>query len=84
MPWRMVIVTACRTQKFSRQQVMDALVAIELDNLSDGIQHQLTLPSLPARVAAITEAINLCMPHANPEVRALFRGPFRCRGSAFG
>lgn len=60
---------------FSRQQVIDALVAIELDNLADGIQQRLALPSASARIAAIAEAIDLCMPHANPEVRALLEGP---------
>jgi hypothetical protein len=60
---------------FSRQQVIDALVAIELDNLAEGIQHRLALPSASARIAAIAEAIDLCMPHANPEVRALLSGP---------
>jgi hypothetical protein len=60
---------------FSRQQVIDALVAIELDNLAEGIQHRLALPSVSARIAAIAEAIDLCMPHANPEVRALLSGP---------
>ncbi len=61
--------------QFSRQQVVDAIVAIELDNLADGIQHRLALPSASARVAAITEVIDLCMPHADPEVRALLAGP---------
>jgi hypothetical protein len=61
--------------QFSRQQVIDAIVAIELDNLADGIQHRLALTSVPARAAAIAEAIDLCMPHADPEVRALLAGP---------
>ena len=66
---------ALPSAKFSRQQVVDALVAIELDNLADGIQRRLALPSLPTRLAAIAEAIDLCMPHADPEVRALLAGP---------
>jgi hypothetical protein len=61
--------------KFSRQQVIDAVVAIELDNLADGIQRRLALPSVQARAAAIAEAIELCMPHANPEVQTLLAGP---------
>lgn len=63
------------TPTFSRQQVIDALVAIELDNLAEGIQHRLALPSAPARIAAIADAIDLCLPHANPDVRALLTGP---------
>jgi hypothetical protein len=60
--------------KFSRQQVIDAVVAIELDNLVDGIRQRLALPSMEARAAAIAEAIDLCMPHADPEVHALLVG----------
>ena len=63
------------TPKFSRQQVIDAIIAIELDNLAEGIQHQLALPSASARIAAVAEAIDLCLPHANPDVRALLAGP---------
>lgn len=39
--------------QFTRQQVVDAIVAIELDNLADGIQRQLALPSLQARLTAV-------------------------------
>ncbi len=62
--------------KFSRQQVVDAVVAIELDNLGDGILRRLAMPSLPVRLAAVAEALALCA-HDNPdpEVRALLAGP---------
>ena len=62
--------------KFSRQQVVDAVVAIELDNLGDGILRRLAMPSLPVRLAAVAEALALCAhDHPDPEVRALLAGP---------
>ncbi|HET7881942.1 MAG TPA: C45 family autoproteolytic acyltransferase/hydrolase [Acetobacteraceae bacterium] len=62
--------------QFSRQQVVDAVIAIELDNLADGIQRRLALPSLSSRVSAAAEALALCAhDHPDPEVRALIAGP---------
>ncbi|HME24257.1 MAG TPA: C45 family autoproteolytic acyltransferase/hydrolase [Acetobacteraceae bacterium] len=59
---------------FTRQQVVDAVVAIELDNLADGIQRRLSLPS--TRLAAVAEALAMCAhDHPDPEVRAVLAGP---------
>jgi len=67
---------------FSRQQVFDALVAIELDNLADGISRRLAMPSLPTRAAAVADALDLCAPdHPDPEVRALLAGPAGAPGA---
>ena len=61
--------------QFTRQQVVDAIVAIELDNLADGIQRQLALPSLQARLTAVAEALELSAhDHPDPQVRALLTG----------
>jgi tetratricopeptide (TPR) repeat protein len=62
--------------QFSRQQVVDAVVAIELDNLADGVRHRLALPSLGTRIDAVAEAIALCVhDDPDPQVRALLAGP---------
>ena len=62
--------------KFSRQQVVDAVVAIELDNLGDGILRRLAMPSLPVRPAAVVEALDLCA-HDHPDPRCAPCSPAR-------
>jgi hypothetical protein len=60
--------------RFTRQQAFDAVVAIELDNLADGIQRRLAMPS--TRLAAVAEALALCARgDPDPAVRALIAGP---------
>lgn len=60
--------------RFTRQQAFDAVVAIELDNLADGIQRRLGMPS--TRLAAVAEALALCARgDPDPAVRALIAGP---------
>jgi hypothetical protein len=60
--------------RFTREQAIDAVVAIELDNLADGIQRRLAMSS--TRLAAVAEALALCA-HGDPDpaVRALIAGP---------
>jgi hypothetical protein len=61
--------------RFSRQQVIDAVVAIELDNLADGLSRRLQMPSLQVRAEAIGQVLELCTPDIMSDaLREFFAG----------
>lgn len=61
--------------RFTRQQVIDAIVAIELDDLADGIARRLQIPSAGARAAAIGDVLELCvLDKLSPDLRDFFAG----------
>lgn len=61
--------------RFTRQQVFDAVVAIELDNLADGLARRLKAPSAAVRAAAVAEVLDLIVSdRLDDDQRAFFAG----------